>query len=213
MAASVTGTRSRNRMVKQLTYGTTAKTLHWLIVALLTIQFPLGWLMPEIHHHMKPGGAMTFHISFGITILALMTVRFIWRITHPVAPERSLPLWQQLISETVHWLLYALVFATTMTGWLLASHRGWSISLFFAIPLPMLTEEAALLGGAVAKWHWMAETALFLLIGAHVTAAMAHTFIFRDRIIQRMLPEISIAMRAKKLRPRDVVIGPSRERA
>jgi cytochrome b561 len=200
-------------MIKQPTYDAIAKALHWLIVALLAIQFPLGWLMPEIRHHMKPGGAMTLHISFGITILALMTVRFIWRITHPVAPERSLPLWQQLISETVHWLLYALVFATTMTGWLLASHRGWSISLFFAIPLPMLTEEAALLGGAVARWHGMAETALFLLIGAHVTAAMAHTFIFRDRILQRMLPEIPIAIRAKKSRPRVVVMGLSRERA
>jgi hypothetical protein len=43
-----------------------------------------------------------------------------WRNTHPVAPERSLPAWQQLISETAHWSLYALVLATTMTGWLLA---------------------------------------------------------------------------------------------
>jgi cytochrome b561 len=142
-----------------------------------------------------------------------MTFRFIWRITHPVAPERSLPLWQQFISEAVHWLLYALVFATTMTGWLLASHRGWSVSLFFAIPLPMLTEEAALLGSSVARWHGTMEFALFLLIGSHVTAAMAHTFIFRDRIMQRMLPEMPIAMRAKKLRPRVVVMGPSRERA
>jgi hypothetical protein len=54
---------------------------------------------------------------------------------------------------------------------------------------------------------------LFFLIGAHVTAAITHTFIFRDRILQRMLPEIPIAMRARKLRPRVVVIGPSRERA
>ena len=200
-------------MTKQPTYGTAAKALHWLVVTLLMIQYPLGWLMPEIHRGMKPGGAMTFHISFGITILALMTFRFVWRITHPVSPERSLPLWQQLISEAVHWLLYALVFATTMTGWLLASHHGWSISLFFAIPLPMLTSEAAWFGSSVARWHGTMETALFLLIGSHVAAAMAHTFIFRDRIMQRMLPETRIAMRAQKLKPRVVVMGPSRERA
>jgi cytochrome b561 len=200
-------------MIKQSTYGTTAKALHWLIVSLLMIQFPLGWLMPEIHHGMKPGEAMTFHISFGITILALMTFRFVWRITHPVAPERSLPPWQQFISEAVHWSLYALVFATTMTGWLLASHRGWSVSLFFAIPLPMLTSEAAMLGSSVARWHGTMEFTLFLLIGSHVAAAMAHTFIFRDRILQRMLPEMPIAMRTKNLKPRVVVMGPSRERA
>jgi cytochrome b561 len=213
MTVSANGTEARNGMTKQPTYGATAKALHWLTVALLMIQFPLGWLMPEIHHHMRPGGAMTIHISLGITILALMSLRFIWRITHPVAPEPSLPAWQQLISETVHWALYALIFATTMTGWLLASHRGWSISLYFAIPLPMLTEEAALLGGLVARWHETMETALFFLIGAHVTAAMAHTFIFRDRILQRMLPEIPITIRAKKSKPRFVAMGPGRERA
>ncbi len=49
------------------------------------------------------------------------------------------------MSEAVHWLLYAFVLTTTMTGWLLASERGWSISLFFAAPLPMLTSEGSLL--------------------------------------------------------------------
>ncbi len=63
-------------MAKQLHYGATAKVFHWLIVALLIVQFPLGWFMPDIHRGMKPGDAMTFHISFGITILALIVLRF-----------------------------------------------------------------------------------------------------------------------------------------
>jgi cytochrome b561 len=85
-------------MAKRLHYGTTAKVFHWLIAALLIVQFPLGWFMPDIHRGMKPGDAMTFHISFGITILALIVLRFFWRITHPVAPASSLPAWQQLMS-------------------------------------------------------------------------------------------------------------------
>ena len=63
-------------MAKQLHYGATAKVFHWLIVALLMVQYPLGWFMPDIHRGMKPGDAMTFHISFGITILALIVLRF-----------------------------------------------------------------------------------------------------------------------------------------
>ena len=55
---------------------------------------------------MKPGAPMTFHISFGITILLLIVLRLVWRLTHPVAPESSLPPWQRLSSEAVHWLLY-----------------------------------------------------------------------------------------------------------
>ncbi len=175
-------------MAKQLHYGTTAKVFHWLIVALLSVQYPLGWLMPEIHRGAKPSDALTFHVSLGITILALIVLRLLWRITHPVAPERSLPAWQQLISEAMHWLLYALVLATTMTGWLLASEHGWSISLFSAVPLPMLTSKGSLLASSIGKWHGTMEWALLSLVGAHVAAAMAHTFIFRDRIMQRMLP-------------------------
>jgi cytochrome b561 len=198
-------------MAKQLRYGTTAKVFHWLIVVLLMVQYPLGWLMPDIHRGMKPGDAMTFHISFGITILALIVLRLFWRITHPVAPESSLPAWQQLISEAVHWLLYALVFATTVTGWLFASHRGWSISLFFATPLPMLTSEGSFLA-SIGRWHGTMEWALLLIIGSHVAAAMAHTFIFRDRIMQRMLPEKPTVVRTKILRPEAVMMKPARDR-
>src|SRR5258708_16330968 len=99
--------KARNIMARQPNYGTTAKVFHWLIVALLIVQFPLGWFMPHIHHGMKPGDAMTVHISFGITILALIVLRFFWRITHPVAPASSLPPSQQFLPEHVHCLLFS----------------------------------------------------------------------------------------------------------
>jgi cytochrome b561 len=198
-------------MARQLNYGTTAKVFHWLVVALLIVQFPLGWFMPHIHHGMQPGDAMTFHISFGITILALIVLRFFWRIIYPVEPASSLPVWQQLISEAVHWLLYALVLATTMTGWFFASERGWSIRLFFTIPLPTLPTEGSL-ANLLGKWHGTMEWMLLLVIGAHVAAAMAHTIIFRDRIMQRMLPEKPTVARTKGLRPEVVVMKPAQDR-
>lgn len=51
---------------------------------------------------MSPGSAMSLHISIGMTILALIVLRLIWRVTHPVAPENCLPNWQRLSSELVH---------------------------------------------------------------------------------------------------------------
>jgi cytochrome b561 len=198
-------------MAKQPHYRTTAKVFHWLVVALLIVQYPLGKLMPHIHRGMTPGDAMTFHISFGITILALMVLRLLWRITHPVAPARSLPAWQQLVSEAVHWLLYVLVFATTMTGWIFATERGWSISLFSAVPFPLLPTEGSLLANAIGKWHGTMEWALLLVIGAHVAAAIAHTFIFRDQIMQRMLPEKPMVVRSRNLKPEVVAIKPAQQ--
>ena len=198
-------------MTKQPHYGTAAKVFHWLVVALLIVQYPLGKFMPHIHRGMTPGDAMTFHISFGITILALMVLRLFWRITHPVTPARSLPAWQQLISEAVHWLLYVLVFATTMTGWIFASERGWSISLFSTVPFPLLPTEGSLLANAIGKWHGTMEWALLLVIGAHVAAAIAHTFIFHDQIMQRMLPEKPMVVRTRNLKPEVVAMKPAQQ--
>jgi cytochrome b561 len=175
-------------MTERLQYGTTAKVLHWLIVALLMVQYSIGWLMPDLHRNMKPGAAMTFHISFGIVILVLIVLRFAWRLGHPVAPENSLPPWQRLGSQAVHWLFYALVLATTMTGWLFASFRGWSISFFYLVPMPMMAADNAAAGKTIDGWHQAAEWALLAMIVIHVAAALAHIFIYRDRVMARMLP-------------------------
>jgi cytochrome b561 len=173
-------------MTERLQYGTTAKLLHWLIVALLLVQYPIGWLMPDVHAG-PPGAPMTFHISLGITILALIVLRLAWRLTHKVAPESSLPAWQRLASEAVHWALYVLVLATTVTGWLFASFRGWSISLFYLVPLPLLATKSETNVKAFAL-HQAMEWTLLVLIGIHVAAALVHLLIYRDRVMQRMLP-------------------------
>jgi cytochrome b561 len=177
-------------MTNRLQYGATAKVLHWLVVALLAVQFLIGWFMPDVHAG-PPASAMTLHISFGISILALIVLRFAWRLAHPVAPESSLPPWQRVTSEAVHWLLYALVLATTVTGWLFASFRGWSVSYFYLVPLPMLADKNANGVHAIDGWHQTAEWTLLIIIGVHVAAALAHIFIYRDRIMQRMLPSRS----------------------
>jgi cytochrome b561 len=176
-------------MTARLQYGTTAKIFHWLIVALLLAQYLIGWLMPDLHRNMKPGAPMTFHVSIGIVILVLIVLRLIWRLTHPVAPESSLIRWQRLSSEAVHWLLYALVLATTATGWLFASFRGWSTQFFYLVPMPMLASENSAAGKAMDGWHQALEWTLLAVIVLHVAAALVHLFVYRDRIMQRMLPD------------------------
>jgi len=176
-------------MTARLQYGTIAKVFHWLIVALLLVQYAIGWLMPDIHRGMKPGAPMTFHISVGITILVLMVLRLVWRLTHPVAPESSLSPMQRLSSEVVHWLLYALVLATTVTGWLFASYRGWGVPFFYLFPMPMLAADNAAAGKAIDGLHQALDWALLVFIVIHVVSALVHIFVYRDRIMQRMLPE------------------------
>jgi cytochrome b561 len=129
------------------------------------------------------------HISFGILILILIVLRLAWRLAHPVAPESSLPPWQRISSEGMHWLLYVLVLGTTITGWLFASFRGWGVSFFYLGPMPMLSSDNAAAGKAIDGLHQVMEWSLLVVIGIHVAAALVHIFVYRDRIMQRMLPE------------------------
>ena len=68
-----------------------------MIVVLLAVQIPIGWLMPDIQSGAPPGSAMTLHITFGLIILILIILRLIWRLFHPVAPANALPRWQRLL--------------------------------------------------------------------------------------------------------------------
>lgn len=169
----------------QREYGVVAKTLHWVIVALLVLQYLVGWLMPDVHRG-PPGRPMTLHVSVGMLILLLIALRFVWRLAHPIPPESALPHWQRIASEGFHWLLYLLVFATTITGWFFVTMREWSIALFNVLPLPLLTSADA--ARTIGRLHETMEWALLIAIGLHVAAAFAHLFIYKDRVMQRMLP-------------------------
>jgi cytochrome b561 len=55
--------------------------------------------------------------------------------------------------------------------------------------MPMLAAENTAARKAIDGWHQGMEWALLVAIAIHVTAALAHIFIYRDRVVQRMLPE------------------------
>ncbi|HWD60534.1 MAG TPA: cytochrome b/b6 domain-containing protein [Stellaceae bacterium] len=175
-------------LTPQLHYGPTAKAFHWAIVALLVVQAPLGWLMRGLRRGMPPDAALTVHVSLGLTILLLIVLRFLWRLSHPVAPESYLPAWQRLSSEWVHWLLYLAVLLTALTGWLLDSARGVGPVLFGLSPMPRLVGEGSAFGQAVGRWHATLVWVLVALVAVHVAAAFIHLLVYRDRVMQRMLP-------------------------
>lgn len=172
-----------------LAYGLTARVFHWAIVLLLMVQFPIGWLMPDIRQGERPGAAMGVHISIGLSMLLLIVLRFAWRLSHPVPAAVGLPRWQRVASECVHWLLYASVFGTTMTGWFFASFRGWPISFLSLMPLPALAAPGSPFGRVVGGWHSAAGWALLVAIGFHVGAALFHAIVLRDDVMRRMLPD------------------------
>jgi cytochrome b561 len=70
--------------------------------------------------------------------------------------------------------------ADYVEGWLFASARGWSVSWFFIVPLPMLTHGNRSLVRAFDGWHQNFMWALLVMAGLHIAAAFVHVFYYRN---------------------------------
>jgi len=178
-------------MTQATGYTGTAKTLHWLIVALLIGQFIFAWTMPDIGRNTPVTTLISLHFTFGVIILAVAVVRLVWRVTHPEPkPLDGVPPWQVTSARVVHWLLYLLLFVVPGLGWLNASYRGMPI-VMFGLELPKLLATRAPGWGWTGDVHGLlAEYGILTLVGLHVAAALYHYFIRRDGVLQRMLPGV-----------------------
>jgi cytochrome b561 len=176
-------------MAKIPGYTGTAKTLHWLIVALLIGQFIVAWVMPDIGRNTSVTTVISLHFSFGIMILAIAVARLGWRVTHgEPAPEDGVPPWQTASARVVHWLLYLLLLVIPILGWINASWRGMPI-VMFGLELPKLVATRAPGFGWTGDVHMLlAYYGMLTLIGLHVAAGLYHYFWRRDGVLQRMLP-------------------------
>jgi cytochrome b561 len=169
-------------------YTGTAKTLHWLVVALLIAQFVLAWTMPHIGRNTQPDTVINLHFTVGVIILAVAAVRLLWRFTHKEpAPEAGMPPWQTTSARIVHWLLYLLLFLIPVLGWINASWRGFPV-VMLGIELPKLVATRP------TGWAWtgdihavLANYVMLAFVGLHVLAALYHWIVRRDRVFQRML--------------------------
>ena len=74
-------------------YGAVAKILHWLIFALLAVQYAIGSIMPHIGRHTPDQGWVAWHFSVGAAILFFIVLRLAWRLFHPVPQLPTMSAW------------------------------------------------------------------------------------------------------------------------
>ncbi len=126
----------------------------------------------------------------GITLLALMLVRFIWWVTNlaPEPPEGT-PAWQRTAAWISHRLLYLLTFATAIVGWLMSGtfEHPLEPKVFGLLPAPQLLLAGSPYGKLLAEIHETLAIALMTLVGVHVAAALYHHFVLRDSVLRRMV--------------------------
>ncbi len=174
-------------MSSAMRYSTPAVVLHWLMALLIFAGFPLGLYMVDLPLSPDKLKLYSYHKWIGVTVFLLVAIRLAWRATHlpPSLPD-SIAVWQRRASAIVHGLLYVLMIAIPLSGWLMSSAKGFQTVWFGVLPLPDLVEKNRELGDLLAGVHQALNFTLLGLVILHAGAALKHHFIARRPFLQRM---------------------------
>ncbi len=171
-------------------YSVQAMTLHWLIAFLIIWAFSIGWIVDEFPHLIADKGKyMSWHKWTGVTVFALTLWRLLVRIFHPAPPlPATTSCWERAASHSIHGLLYLLMLAVPLTGYLYSASAGRPVVYLGLVPLPMLIEPNATLKPLLKSAHVFLNYTLFCLFVLHILAALKHHVINRDGVLARMVP-------------------------
>jgi cytochrome b561 len=170
-------------------WGSVSIALHWTIAALvLLVQVPAGITMVSV----EPGAVQNFfynvHKTNGIVIFLLAIVRLGWRWSHPVpgyAPD--MPVWQARLARTTHAILYIVLFAMPITGFLYTAMGGFPVPFFMVYDLARLVPENKPVAEVFKYAHLTLQFVLYVTVLLHVAGALQHYFVRKDGILRRML--------------------------
>lgn len=163
-------------------YGAVSRAIHWSMAVLLILMLASDWLM-EAFEGLGESQLMGLHKSIGLLLVGLLLFRLAWRWVNrgrPAAPSH----WQRA-ARLGHLALYSLMVLIPVSGLLAAWGSGHGVA-FFGLPLISSGGEIEWLEDAAEETHEVVANLLWLVIGGHVLAALAHQFWLGDRTLQRI---------------------------
>ena len=167
-------------------YTSTAIGLHWIIAALIITAFALGWIMTDLEVSPLKLRMFNWHKWVGITILLLLIVRLLWRLTHRPPVMLPMPKWQRITANVTHVVLYVLLVLQPLSGWVYSNAAGYPIVYLGLIPLPTLVGKDKQVADVLMERHEFLGWLLLGVAALHILAALKHHFVDGDTTLKRM---------------------------
>ncbi len=178
-------------------YSTPAIILHWLIALAIIVNVGLAWAWPNVPDEaVRP--LINNHKSIGYLVLGLAVMRILWRVGHRPPPSPSgMAKWETGLSHATHVLLYVVIFALPISGWIFDSawdraaenpHIWFGLfewpRLQFIMDLDPATKK--IIHDRGEGFHEFCGKLLYGLFALHVVGALKHQFVDRQPELQRM---------------------------
>lgn len=162
--------------------------LHWLIAAMILTMIVLGLFMVQLpkQSELPPGEESVrafwflLHKSLGMTVAIFVLLRVVWRLTHKAPPLPDyLPKWQEQLSRLSHGLLYGLMVAMPISGYLQSMYSKYDTK-FWGMVLPRLAEADDAKREIFTEIHEVLAFTLIAVLLVHIAAAMKHRLAGND---------------------------------
>ncbi|MCB1748427.1 MAG: cytochrome b [Gammaproteobacteria bacterium] len=170
-------------------YGLLTKLLHWLTATLIIGLIWLGWYMVDLSYFDRwYTDALAWHRVLGLVVFGLGVATLGWRLVSPSpAPVATLKPWERVLGTAMHHLLFVMVFTIPLTGYLVSTSAGKSVSVFGWFDVPPLFEVDSGLRDAAIEAHFYLAYTTAVLVAMHAGAALKHQLLDRDGTLARML--------------------------
>jgi cytochrome b561 len=159
-------------------YGMASRLLHWTTAILFISLIPIGMFASMI-----PEGTWfrnqyyVVHKTIGVLVFVLLLIRLLWN-RHSKRPDldASLKPAESRWAHRVHIMLYVLLIAMPITGYVMTSFHGFP-TYIFALEIPPLwaKSDAYIVWGLFHKY--LLPYVLYTVLGAHILGALKHHLI------------------------------------
>lgn len=170
-------------------FGSIAKTFHWVMVLGFIALYGLGFYMDGLPLGPKLFEIIGIHKSIGIVVLGLAVLRLIWRFTNPTPdlPD-TMPAHERLGAHVSHIALYGVMLVMPLSGWAMSSAANFPVSVFGWFTLPNMIEPSKTALENLKAFHGIMAWVILGLLALHVAAALKHHIVDKDDVLTRMLP-------------------------
>jgi len=162
-----------------------SRILHWTMAVLTIAQLLIGVTMVASLAYYPL--LLAIHRPLGTAILVLAVIRLINRLTHrpPPFPASMGPV-ERRVATLSEYLMYTLLLVQPVVGWAMLSAAHNPIRIVGPVDLPGIAPRNITTYAILHASHTVLAALLFLAFTAHACAILFHTFVLRDRILDRM---------------------------
>lgn len=170
-------------------YSAKSIALHWLVAMLIIAAFILGFYMTDLKISPTKMKLYAWHKWIGVTVLGLVAIRLLVRLTSstPAYPAHG-KIWEKQVAQITHVLLYILMFAVPISGYLYTYAAGFPVVYLELFELPALIAPSPEWKDSFKEAHEVLTTGMLVLVLLHFAAALKHHLIDKDEVLVRMLP-------------------------